>query len=222
MTTWCRNAYATTDIVYFWYKCRCRANFFSRLPAFIYDFQQHLTTITSAAAVYGRPVFIPFHHHQCGREGSWVYRVSLSITTSRIYVGECIPFHQRQCGRWGYYTHVWTCRVYPCVDVQGVSIFTTSTVDKWTMDMRGASFFTACSVDIQGVFLSIKSAMFSCRMYSSPPSTVWTCRVYSSTKQIGWTWGYPPYHQQCRLAGCILLTVSSVDVQGVSSLPSAV
>jgi hypothetical protein len=33
---------------------------------------------------------------------------------------------------------------------------------------------------------------------------------------------YRPYRQQCIRAGCILLTVSSVDVQGVSSLPPAV
>ncbi len=137
-----------------------------------------------------------------GRAESWVYPFpppafiiyvqSISLSTSGSADVEGVPM----CG-------LWTCRVYPCVDVQGVS----SSVDKWTMDMRCLQCgHTGCTV-----FLSIKSAMFSCRMYSSsPPSAVWTCRVY------------PPYRQQCRRAGCILLTASSVDVQGVSSLPSAV
>ncbi len=126
----------------------------------------------------------------------WMCRVlgvSLSITTSRIYV-QSVSFSTtgRRCGLGC--IHAWMCRVY-----------LSTPLAVWTCE---GPLFTVCSVDIQGVFLSLVINVAMQHIFLSIISSVlWTCRVYSSTMPSAWT---------------CTRTISSVDVQSVSFLPPCV
>jgi hypothetical protein len=90
--------------------------------------------------------------------------------------------------------------VYPCVDVQGVSIYTTISVDVYGVSMCGRARCIHLHHHRCGRVRCIH---------------VWTCKVYPSTPLV-----------QCGHVGCIhvwtcvqgvyINTTSSVDVQGVS------